>query len=234
MIVSGVSARKGSTPCVTAISPTPPGMPTLRRTSTTGSCSRALLQSAFMCLALAACQPDTGQRQALTPDAVTAADRTPAAATSGDTATAATRRPVPVQLPPVAFITTDGTAINPDTYRGKALLVNFWSPTCSVCMREMPLLQNVQTEYASKGLVLVAASMPYDRPSDAVELKQLRNWSFAVAIDPQGKTSQAFGDVKATPLTVLYDRQGRLVWQHAGELQEQELKQKTELALHGR
>lgn len=122
-------------------------------------------------------------------------------------------------LPDIRFITVDGQPLGPAQYRGRPVLINIWSTTCGVCLREMPLLQAVYEKRSQEGLVLVALSMPYDRPSDALELQQTRGWGFPVAIDPQGHAIQALGRIDAVPTTVLFDAQGQRVWMHTGELQ---------------
>lgn len=132
-------------------------------------------------------------------------------------------------LPDIRFITVDGSPLGPAQYRGKPLLINFWSTTCSICLKEMPLLQALHEEHAADGLTVVAAAMPYDRPSDVVELKALKKWSFHVTIDPQGNMVKQMGSVKAVPTTALFDSKGQRVWFHQGELKEDVLR----AAIHG-
>ena len=127
-------------------------------------------------------------------------------------------------LPDIRFITVDGSPLGPAEYRGKPVLINFWSTTCSVCLKEMPLLQALHQEKSEAGLTVIAAAMPYDRPSDVVELKELRKWGFRVTIDPQGSLLKQMGKITAVPTTVLFDSNGRRVWFHQGELKEDELR----------
>lgn len=134
-------------------------------------------------------------------------------------------------LPAIRFITTDGSALGPEQYRGKPVLINFWSTTCAVCLREMPLLQALHEEHAQKGLVVIAAAMPYDRPSDVLELRALKKWGFHVTIDPQGKTVGQFGQIKAVPVTVLFEPDGRRVWFHQGELKDAEIRKALDSVL---
>lgn len=134
-------------------------------------------------------------------------------------------------LPDVRYVTVDARPLGPAQYRGHPVLINFWSSTCGICMREMPLLQDVHTEMAPRGLVVIALAMPYDRPSDALELKSQKRWGFDVAVDPQGSVVKAFGDIQAIPTTVLFDANGKRVWQHTGELQAAELRAQLERVL---
>lgn len=127
--------------------------------------------------------------------------------------------------PMVDFVTLDGRPLGPSQYHGKPLLVNFWASTCSVCLKEMPLLESTYQRHASAGLQVVAVAMPYDMPSAAVELQQAKGWTFTVAIDPRSEAVNAFGGVSATPTTVLLDATGQERWRHVGELQADALNQ---------
>lgn len=134
-------------------------------------------------------------------------------------------------LPDIRFITVDGRPLGPAEYRGKPVLINFWSTTCSVCLKEMPLLQAMHEE-TSDGLTVVAAAMPYDRPSDVVEMKALKRWGFHVTIDPQGNLLKQMGKISAVPTTALFDSNGKRVWFHQGELKEDALRQAVQAVLN--
>ena len=124
----------------------------------------------------------------------------------------------PELKPRVDFITLSGQAFGPQQYLGKPLYVNFWSTTCSVCLQEMPELVRLHETLGARGLQMVAVAMPYDMPSAVVELSALRQWPFAVAIDPQSLATKAFGNVQQTPSHFLLDEKGEVVWQAQGAL----------------
>ena len=136
----------------------------------------------------------------------------------GLTACSGNRPAIPDQLPPLRLVIANGPALETADPSGKAVLLNVWSSTCAVCLKEMPLLQKVHDTYKDRGLRVIALAMPYDRPSDAVELSERNQWTFHVAIDPQGHANKALGSIRVTPTTLLFDATGRRVWQHTGEL----------------
>jgi len=101
---------------------------------------------------------------------------------------------------------------------GKPLLVSFWSTTCVVCLKEMPHLTEVYEEFKPKGFEMVAVAMPFDKPSDVVELSEGNDWPFLVAIDLNSQVLNAFGDIKGTPTAFLIDQDGNFVDKYVGAI----------------
>lgn len=106
---------------------------------------------------------------------------------------------------------------------GKALLINFWATWCPPCRREIPLLNELQARHGPRGLQVIGIALdsrqavaeyqqktPLDYPSLYGELD-------AIAVGKQ------FGlDLYGLPVSVLTDRQGRIVAVHMGELLREE------------
>lgn len=118
--------------------------------------------------------------------------------------------------PDVAFRTLDGRDLRLADLRGRPVLVNFWATTCSVCVREMPHLAELQGRLAGHALAVVAVAMPYDPPSRVVEFSRRMELPFPVALDLDAALVRAFGDVAATPTTILIDRDGRVAARRVG------------------
>jgi len=101
---------------------------------------------------------------------------------------------------------------------GKPLLVSFWSTSCGVCLQEMPHLAKLYEEFRPKGFEMVAVAMPFDRPSDVVELSEKSAWPFLVALDLDNQVSEAFGDIQVTPTAFLIDKNGDFVEKYVGAI----------------
>lgn len=113
----------------------------------------------------------------------------------------------------------------------KPVLINFWSTSCVICVREMPDLAEVYNEYAPKGFELVAVAMPYDAPNQVLELANERDLPFPVALDIQGVAVDAFASVKGTPTSFLLDRNGRLVKRYVGAMDLNDLRSQLDQLL---
>ncbi|MBM3459772.1 MAG: TlpA family protein disulfide reductase [Armatimonadetes bacterium] len=112
--------------------------------------------------------------------------------------------------PPVAGPTVDGKQVSIQDYRGKAgVVLNIYVNFCPICRREFPHLKRLAQEYAGKGVQVIAVSLESQKG-------QAQKWSkefgipFPVIYDKQQKVAQMFG-LKATPLNVVIDRDGKIV-----------------------
>ena len=101
---------------------------------------------------------------------------------------------------------------------GKPLLVSFWSTSCGICLEEMPHLADLYEEFKPKGFEMVAVAMPFDRPSDVLELSQNEDWPFLVALDLDNRVSEAFGEIQFTPTAFLIDQNGEFVEKYVGAM----------------
>ena len=91
------------------------------------------------------------------------------------------------------------------------ILVNFWSPTCGICLSEMPELTALYNEYKAHGVEMVMVAGPHDLPNEVLEMAEAQSWPFPVALDIDGKVDEAFGKIKGTPTRFLINREGQFV-----------------------
>ena len=49
-------------------------------------------------------------------------------------------------MPEVTFNLVDGRTLHSSELKGKSVLVNFWSVSCEVCLRDIPALNRMQEE----------------------------------------------------------------------------------------
>ncbi|MCH5279779.1 MAG: redoxin domain-containing protein [Christensenellaceae bacterium] len=100
---------------------------------------------------------------AATANVTTAPTTTPKLTSKPTQAPTPTPTPKPTQAPVTSdfadfsapSINNAGSFSNSDFSKYKLTLVNFWSTTCAPCIQEMPHLQQISNEYASKGLRVV-------------------------------------------------------------------------------
>ena len=121
------------------------------------------------------------------------------------------------RAPDVRFVTLSGS--NPSTadLRGKVLLVNFWATSCLACVEEMPKMAEAWRSFAPRGYQMVAVAMSYDHPNLVADFARKRALPFEIALDADGAAARGFGNVVATPTTILIDRRGRIVKRYLGE-----------------
>lgn len=94
--------------------------------------------------------------------------------------------------------------------KGKIVLVNFWATWCPPCRKEMPDLEALYRQYASRGLVVLAIS---DEPLKTVQpFIAKQGYTFPVLLDPGRKVNGAY-HIQGIPNSFIYDRKGRLAAQ---------------------
>ena len=106
-------------------------------------------------------------------------------------------------------------------FRDKVVLVNNWATWCPPCKAEMPTLVAFYNEHQSEGLMIIAieAGEAKDQVQSFAEQYKM---PFAVWLDPQGKSVNAFKN-QNLPSSYVIDRSGivRLMW--TGEINRETL-----------
>ena len=125
--------------------------------------------------------------------------------------------------PALVLKSIEGKSIDLRNPESKALLVNFWSTSCSICARELPILKQLHLRFSSRDFEIMAIAMPYDDPAEVRRYAVQRAIPFSIAIDIDGSITQAFPAVRFTPTTLLIDQSGAVVWRHTGKIDPAEL-----------
>ncbi|MBI3158596.1 MAG: TlpA family protein disulfide reductase [Chloroflexi bacterium] len=95
--------------------------------------------------------------------------------------------------------TPGGEPIALSDLRGKAVLVNLWASWCGPCRAEMPAIQRVYEEYASRGFVVLAVNATnQDSVTAAVDFAQALGLTFPILLDLDGAVSRQYG-LRALP-----------------------------------
>lgn len=109
--------------------------------------------------------------------------------------------------------------------RGKVVVLDFWSYSCSICVAHKPDLAKLADKYADRGLVVLAV---HDATADTLaevdakvpEAIKQKAGHLPVALDGKGAKGvfRAYG-VRAVPTVILIDQDGTVVrrFHHAGD-----------------
>jgi thiol-disulfide isomerase/thioredoxin len=99
-------------------------------------------------------------------------------------------------------------------YQGKVVVVDFWASWCGPCAESLPWMETMVGKHGSEGLVVVAVNLDED-PEAARRFLGGKYADFEHVDDPQGAIAEAHG-VAVMPTSILYDREGRPAFVHAG------------------
>ncbi len=106
-------------------------------------------------------------------------------------------------------------------FKGKPVVINFWSSTCQPCNDEMPLLESQWERVKSQGVVFLGIDVE-DTTSDGLHFLQQHGATYTSVIDSSGKTLVDYG-VTYTPETIFIDRSGKVVSAVRMEITSQQL-----------
>ena len=128
--------------------------------------------------------------------------------------------------------TPDGKPANSENWRGKVLVLNFWASWCPPCVEEMPALDRIAQEYASKNVLIVGIGI--DSPSNIREFLQKTPVSYPIVLGglEGSNLSKQMGNTQgALPYTVVINPKGKSIYTKLGKISEEELKKAINSAL---
>lgn len=104
---------------------------------------------------------------------------------------------------------TDGKAIDSNTYKGKALLINFWATWCPPCRKEIPSLIELQEKHGAKGFSVIGISTDQGGSSLVAKFAQKMQINYPVVIS-DNDTPRNFGNILGIPTSFLVDKEGNV------------------------
>ncbi len=132
------------------------------------------------------------------------------------------------------------TLAAPDQWRGHPTLLFFWAHWCGDCKAEAPIIAQLRSEYAAKGLKVIGPTRFYgytaqlEHAPQAEELKYIdavRRRFYSGLLDmpvPISKYNFDRYGASTTPTLVLLDRAGKVAWYHPGAVPYGELRVEIE------
>ena len=113
-----------------------------------------------------------------------------------------------------------GAAVTLDSFKGKVVLLNFWTKTCGPCLEEMPSLAELAQVVRDRPDVAVVAVSIDDGPDDVRSTLQtvLRGPPpFQILFDPDSKTVHDRYGTRLFPETWILDKHGVIRARFDGE-----------------
>ena len=113
---------------------------------------------------------------------------------------------------------TDGTTISLDRYKGKVVVLNYWSSWCIPCKEENPALTNVWERYRGTDVVLIGVVFQ-DSADAAREYTARLGNTWPSAVDGDGRMALSYG-VFGPPETFFIGPDGVIAGRHIGPIDE--------------
>jgi len=124
--------------------------------------------------------------------------------------------------PAPAFVLEDlnGKKVSLTSYKGKAVLINFWATWCAPCKIETPWIIELRNQYASQGFEVLGISAddlnrddPKEFAKDKMEISQSAqklHINYPVLIDG-GTLDKQYGGLDELPTSFFINRKGTVV-----------------------
>jgi len=147
--------------------------------------------------------------------------------------------------PAPAFTLNDltGKKVTLESYRGKALLVNFWATWCGPCRIETPWIVELRQKYAAQGFEVLGVDTEGDdlKPDDkagwakakaaAAKFVAQEKMTYPVLLDGDSIDSE-YGGLDNLPTSFFVDRKGVVVAAQVGLTSESDIESKIQKALN--
>ena len=144
------------------------------------------------------------------------------------------------QAPDFTLEDLSGNKVSLASYKGKAVLVNFWATWCAPCKIETPWLIELRNQYAAQGFEILGVSaddIDRDEPAKLADEKKeiARSASqmhipYPVLIDG-GSLDKAYGGLDELPMSFFVDRNGTVVAVQMGLTSKDEMEANIKKAL---
>jgi len=110
---------------------------------------------------------------------------------------------------------TAGRTHRLSSYRGKPVMIHFWSATCPFVVRYDDQIQEIAKDFSGRDVVVLGVdSNSNETPKQIKEVAGKRKINYPILIDAGNQVADQFGAI-TTPHVFLVDREGKLIYEGA-------------------
>ena len=115
-----------------------------------------------------------------------------------------------------------GGSVGLESYRGRPVLLVFWTTSCGICRKELPAVSRVAPEFRGKGIGVVAIHL--GGADEVGDFMRSNHVALTSLVDAEGVVGQAY-HVSGVPKMVLIGADGKIKRTKAGMAEESELRE---------
>jgi thiol-disulfide isomerase/thioredoxin len=115
-----------------------------------------------------------------------------------------------------SFKDITGKRVPLSRFKGRVIILDFWATWCVPCKAEIPGFIDLQKKYGDRGLQVIGLSVD-DSMAMAKKYADERKMNYPVLL-AEGKEDilKAYDPIPSIPVSIIIDRQGRIVTRHLG------------------
>jgi len=130
-------------------------------------------------------------------------------------------------VPDLVLDTGNGKPVSLQSLRGKVVYLDFWASWCAPCRQSFPWMQEMQSRYGERGLVVVAVNVDREH-AEASRFLTETPVTFVIGYDPEGNAARTM-QIKGMPSSFLIGRDGSIVSRHIGFRESDRKPRETEI-----
>jgi peroxiredoxin len=115
----------------------------------------------------------------------------------------------------------DGKTVKLSDNKGKVVLLEFWATWCPPCRAAVPGLEQLHKAYKDRGLMVLAVSMDQGGWDEVKSFVAENHITYTVLKGTEAVMEQY--KVRSIPMTLILDREGRIVSRYLGMGRDEEL-----------
>lgn len=98
---------------------------------------------------------------------------------------------------------------------GRIRIISFWATWCAPCLKELPVLNAIQTTGGAERIKVIAINLEEPRKQFRNAMRAYKDFEIEFVHDRRGTVAKKF-DVKGIPRMLIIDVDGRVAYQHEG------------------
>lgn len=120
-----------------------------------------------------------------------------------------------------ALAGTENPAVQLAGFRGRPVVLSFWTTWCPHCQQQTPVMVDAAARYAAHGIHFIGINVREDRPivQNYVRANKIL---YPIALDTRGEIADLYR-VTGYPTTYFLDATGRIAAQHVGQLSTEQI-----------
>ena len=117
----------------------------------------------------------------------------------------------------------NGKTVQLSDFKGKPVVLDFWATWCQPCRDSIPNMVKLHTDYADKGLVILAISLDGGATEDIRSFQKEHGMTYTVLIGTEDVAAQY--SVRTIPMMIVLDKTGKIRKRYLGSGNEDDIEE---------